>query len=302
MSVDGRIAIVTGGAVGVGRSFATGLARAGARVTICDIRPDVEQTAADLQADGLDVNGIVADVSAPADVRRLVDGVVDRAGRIDILVNNAGVVRATEPTDSWEQALDDYEYVVGTNLRGVFLCGRAVAPVMVEHGGGDIVNVSTDHVHTCGWPDHVGHADAPTCPWAGERRRPGWVGMDLYDASKWGLNGLTQNWARSLRSRGVRVNNICLGATDSFMMRMFAGFGDESTPPPAELLAKWMDPEAVTEVMIELIDEGPDGRSGDNVGLWVGHPVVLPPPSSALNLSPGFVPDDVSAPLYAYMA
>jgi 3-oxoacyl-[acyl-carrier protein] reductase len=302
MSVDGRIAIVTGGAVGVGRSFAAGLARAGARVTICDIRPDVEQTAADLQADGLDVNGIVADVSAPADVRRLVDGVVDRAGRIDILVNNAGVVRATEPTDSWEQALDDYEYVVGTNLRGVFLCGRAVAPVMVEHGGGDIVNVSTDHVHTCGWPDHVGHADAPTCPWAGERRRPGWVGMDLYDASKWGLNGLTQNWARSLRSRGVRVNNICLGATDSFMMRMFAGFGDESTPPPAELLAKWMDPEAVTEVMIELIDEGPDGRSGDNVGLWVGHPVVLPPPSSALNLSPGFVPDDVSAPLYAYMA
>jgi hypothetical protein len=128
-------------------------------------------------------------------------------------------------------------------------------------------------------------------------------GVDQRRRLEWGLHGLTQNWARSLRPHGVQVNNIWLGATDSYMMRTFAGFGyGSANQPPAELLAKWMDPEAVAEVMLELVDEGPEGRSGDNVGLWVGHPVVLPPPSSALNLPSGFAPDEVSAPLYAYMA
>jgi 3-oxoacyl-[acyl-carrier protein] reductase len=303
MAVQGSSAIVTGGAVGLGRSFAAALARAGARVTICDIRDDVEQTASQLRAAGLAVEGVIADVSKPEDVRRLVDGVVARESTIDVLISNAGVVRATEPTDPWDQALDDYEAVIGTNLKGVYLAGRAVAPIMAEQGSGNIVNISTDHVHTCGWPDAVDHDDAHGCPWASERRRPGWVGMDLYDASKWGLNGFTQNWARSLRQHGVRVNAICLGATDSYMMRTYAGFGyDEDNQPPAELLAKWMSPEAVAQVVIDLIGEGPDGRSGDNIGLWVGHPTTLPAPSPILDVPPELRPDDISAPLFAYMS
>lgn len=297
MGIADSSAIVTGGAVGLGRSFAAALARAGAQVTICDIRADVHETAAELG-----VTGVVADVSKPEDVRRLVDEHVRRHGGVDILVSNAGVVRATDPTDPWEQALDDYEAVIGTNLKGVYLAGRAVAPIMAEQGSGNIVNISTDHVHTCGWPDALDHEDAPGCPWASEPRRPGWVGMDLYDASKWGLNGFTQNWARSLRQHGVRVNAICLGATDSHMMRTYAGFGyEEHNQPPAALLEKWMDPEAVAQVVIDLIEEGPDGRSGDNIGLWVGHPTRLPAPT-VVDVPPDLKPEDVSAPLFAYMA
>jgi NAD(P)-dependent dehydrogenase (short-subunit alcohol dehydrogenase family) len=271
-------------------------------VTICDIRDDVEQTASELRSEGLDVEGVRADVSKPEDVRRLVDEVVGRRGTVDILINNAGVVRATEPTDPWEQALEDYEAVIGTNLKGVYLVGRAVAPIMAQQGTGNIINISTDHVHHCGWPDALDHEDAPGCPWASERRRPGWVGMDLYDASKWGLNGFTQNWARSLRQHGVRVNAICLGATDSHMMRTYAGFGyEEDNQPPAALLDKWMNPDAVARVVIDLIDEGPDGRSGDNVGLWIGHPTALPAPAPILDVPPDLVPEDISAPLFAYM-
>jgi NAD(P)-dependent dehydrogenase (short-subunit alcohol dehydrogenase family) len=303
MSLEGSTAIVTGGAVGLGRSFAVALGRAGAAVTICDTRPDVEQTAAELRGDGLEVEGVVADVSRPEDVRRVVDGVVRKAGAVDILVNNAGVIRETEPTDAWDKALDDFDYVMGTNLKGVFLFGRAVAPLMVAKGAGNIVNIATDHIHTCGWPDPVGHADSPTCPWAGERRGPGWVSLDVYDASKWGLIGLTQNWARSLRQHGVRVNTLCMGATDSFMLRSFFGYGyDESNKPPADVLAKWMDAEEVAQVLVAIIAEGPEGRSGDSIGLWIGHPTVLPPPSPILNIEPGFTPDSLTAPMAAYFA
>jgi NAD(P)-dependent dehydrogenase (short-subunit alcohol dehydrogenase family) len=301
MSLHGCSAIVTGGAVGVGCALAAALARAGADVTVCDVRPEVTAASSVGSNGGGSVTGVIADVSDPAAVRRVVDGVLERHETIDVLINNAGVVRLTEPTDPWERALDDYEAVIGTNLYGAFLFGRAVAPVMAERGSGNIVNVSTDHVHHCGWPESLDHADAPGCPWASERRRPGFVGMDLYDASKWALNGLTQNWARSLRASGVRVNGLCLGSTDSHMLRSWVGFeGDEE--PPAELLAKWMSADAVADVVVELIEEGPEGRSGDNVALLVGHPLRLPAPSPLLNLAPGFEPDEVAAPLAVYMS
>jgi NAD(P)-dependent dehydrogenase (short-subunit alcohol dehydrogenase family) len=294
MPLDGKAAIVTGGAVGLGRCFAAALAQAGARVTICDIREDVGQSAADLRANGFDVQGLVADVSQPHDVRRVVETVLDRPGTVDILVNNAGVVRMTDPTDALEKTIVDFDDVVGTNLKGALLFGRAVVPVMVGQGGGDIINIATDHIHTCGWPDPVDHSDARTCPWSSERRWPGWVGLDLYDAAKWALNGLTQSWAKSLRRHGVRVNNLCMGATDSHMQRSFFGY-DDLNPPPAEVLAKWMNPVEVAQVLIELIEEGPQGRSGDNVGLWMGHRTVLPAASAILNVPLDFRPESLAA-------
>jgi 3-oxoacyl-[acyl-carrier protein] reductase len=302
MTLEHSTAIVTGGAVGVGRAFAVALARAGANVTACDVRPEVSELTPSNGAGS--VTGVVADVSRPEDVRRVVDGVLERHGRIDALINNAGVVRLTEPTDLWEQALEDYDAVMGTNLYGAFLFGRAVAPAMAEQGSGDIINISTDHVHHCGWPEPLDHADAPGCPWANERRRPGFAGMDLYDASKWALNGLTQNWARSLRPQGVRVNAICLGSTDSHMLRAWAGFdgSDGAGEPPPELLAKWMSADAVARVVIELLEEGPSGRTGDNVMLLVGHPLRLPEPSPLLNLASDFDPQEIGAPLAAYMS
>src|SRR6185437_12303989 len=117
-------------------------------------------------------------------------------------------------------------------LRSAFLFGRAAATVMSKQRSGNIVNIATDHIHTCGWPETADHADAPSCPWAGEPRPPGAAGIDLYDASKWALNGLTQNWAKELLPRGVRVNNLCMGTTDTPMARAMVERARRTRPLP----------------------------------------------------------------------
>ena len=238
-----RVALVTGAAQGLGRALAEALAAEGDAVAACDRDPAVE---------ALDATTFVADVSRPEDVRRVVDGTVAAHGRIDVLVNNAGIARPSRAGQDWDTGLRDYEDVIGTNLRGAFLFGRAVAPVMIAQGSGHIVNVSTDHVYP--EPGHKvwGHG-----------------GMDLYNASKWALNGLTLDWATTLARKGVRVNGLCLGATDTPMLRAFAGdVGDE-------VVATWMQPADVCALLLELLAEGPEGRTGHNLGAWVGRPLRL---------------------------
>ena len=254
-------AIVTGAAGGLGRALVSALRDAGHEVVACDIDPSV-----------VDLGGVVADVTDADDVRRLVEG----AGPIELLINNAAVVRRTNPLDPWDQAVADFDAVIGPNLRGAYLVGRAVIPRMVERGRGDIVNVSADHTHTCGWPVPLDHADAPDCPWHEQPRLPcGGRAFDLYDAAKWGLNGLTFTWALALRPHGIRVNNLCLGAADTPMLRNFLGGALDP-----DVVATWFRPEQVAGVVLDLLAEGPGGRTGDNVGVWVGHPCVLPPPGS----------------------
>jgi len=189
-------------------------------------------------------------------------------------VNNAGTWASSLPTDPIEKSLSDYEQLVGTNLRGVFLLGRAVMPHMIERGSGEIVNISTDHVQTCGTPFELGHDDAPGCPWANEppRTTGGGAEMDIYDASKWGINGLTLAWSQALAEHGVRVNALCMGATDTHMLRSFFDF-----QPPPEEVARWMKADDIARILIDLLREGPEGRTGENIGIAVGHPVVLPP-------------------------
>jgi NAD(P)-dependent dehydrogenase (short-subunit alcohol dehydrogenase family) len=87
---------------------------------------------------------------------------------------------------------------------------------------------------------------------------------------------LTLAWASALRPHNVRVNNLCIGATDTDMLRSFLG----STPDPA-LVATWFRPAQVADLVLDLLREGPTGRSGDNIGLWTGHPPTLPPPGPA---------------------
>src|SRR5438067_1499154 len=196
----GRTAIVSGGARGIGLAITEALAIAGADVTACDVSADINDVGSDLRARGLAVQTVLADVSLPADVRRL----VDHTGAVDVLVNNAGVVKASRPTDPWETAVADFDAVIGPNLRGAYLLGRAVIPGMVERRRGDIVNVATDHIHNCGWPVPADHTDAPDCQWRDRPRSPGGgPSFDLYDAAKWGLNGLTQSWANALGPYGV---------------------------------------------------------------------------------------------------
>jgi NAD(P)-dependent dehydrogenase (short-subunit alcohol dehydrogenase family) len=269
-SLKERRAIVTGAARGLGLAYAHALAKAGAHVAVCDLDPAIVDVAADLAAYGGSAWAAIADVSSPGDVRRFVDGAAEGLGGIDAVVSNAGVCVPTSPvSDPWDKGVSDYDRTVGANLRGAYLVGRAAIPYLMRQGG-DIVNVTTDHIHTCGWPTALDHADAPACPWADTPRPPGGgPAFDVYDASKWALNGLTQAWAKALRPHGIRVNSFGMGATDTLMYRGFLG-GRPAAPGV-------MDPADVAAVLLDLLAEGPDGRTGDSVQLWVGHPCVLPP-------------------------
>ena len=266
-ALAGRRAIVSGAAQGLGHAFTEALAHAGAAVAVCDVDPEVERLPVAVWA-------AVADVNDTGVVRAFVDEAAERLGGIDIVVNNAGVVRQTSPVDDdFVKAVDDFDAVVGVNLRGAYLLGRAVIPHLIR-GGGDLINITTDHVHTCGYPEAIDHADAPDCRWAGTRRPAvGNATFDVYDASKWGLKGLTSVWALALAEHGVRVNSLGMGATETPMILTHLERKGVARPP------NLMSAERVAQVLVDLIAEGPAGRSGDSVQLWPDHPCVLPPVS-----------------------
>lgn len=252
-ALEGQSAIVTGAAMGLGLGYARALAQAGCNLAVFDMHADVEGVAEDLRRIGAHVVAVRGDVRQPEAVRRLVASAVAAYGRIDILVNNAGVCRRTSPTDTLAVSLENYDVLIGTNLRGPFMLARAVMPYMIAARTGHILNIATDHVHT--FPG---------------RPTNGFGVMDLYDTSKWGLIGLTLTWAKALKDHGIRVNAFCMDATVSPMLRYFAG------PNPApEAVARWMDPAAVCGLAVELIAEGPGGRTGENFGIWCGFEVAL---------------------------
>ncbi len=269
--LDGKVALVTGAAVGLGNAFARALAAEGAALAVCDVRPEISELVDELT---VPVFARQADVSRSGDVQHFVEASLQRFGAIDVLVNNAGSWALSLPDDPIDKSLSDYEKLVGTNLRGLFLFGRAVMPGMIERGTGEIINISTDHVQTCGTPFELSHDDAPGCAWANEppRTTGGDEAMDLYDASKWGINGLTLAWSQALAEYGIRVNALCMGATDSLMLRSFFNF-----QPTAEDVAGWMKAADIARLMIDLLREGPEGRTGENIGIAMGHPIVLPP-------------------------
>ena len=136
--MQGKVAIVTGGAQGIGRAIAEALAREGARIVIADLHGAAETATA--WPDGV---GITADVADEAGVQRLVDEVVERCGTIDILVNNAGLYASLEMRSFEQIPLDEWREVMDVNVASMFLMCRAVVPVMRAGGGGRIVNISS---------------------------------------------------------------------------------------------------------------------------------------------------------------
>jgi NAD(P)-dependent dehydrogenase (short-subunit alcohol dehydrogenase family) len=195
----------------------------------------------------------VGDVAEPDHVWAVCDGALEAFGRVDILVNNVGTWLGSRVTEPLEEATATYERLMAVNTRAAFLFGRALIPQMKRNGRGDIVNIGTDHTYT-------------------EPRRPtgGGESMDVYDASKWALNGFTLAWARALEGV-VRVNEISMGRTDSEMLR---GFSPNST---AEEIATWKTPADIAQLVVDLLEEGPQGRTGFNLPVWWMDPIVIPP-------------------------
>jgi len=136
--LDGKVAIVTGGAQGIGKAIADGLSAAGARIVIADL-----QAAADAAAAYPDGVGLTVDVADEDDVARMVAETVERCGSVDILVNNAGLYASLEMRAFTEIPLEEWNRVMEVNVASMFLTCRAVVPIMREHGGGKIVNISS---------------------------------------------------------------------------------------------------------------------------------------------------------------
>ncbi|MDQ3378955.1 MAG: 3-oxoacyl-ACP reductase FabG [Actinomycetota bacterium] len=136
--LDGKVAIVTGGAQGIGRAIAGGLAGEGARVVVADLQ-HAEEAAGDFP-DGV---GLTVDVSSEEDTARMVRETVERCGSVDILVNNAGLYASLKMRPFTEIPLEEWNRVMEVNVASMFLTSRAVVPVMGEQGGGKIVNISS---------------------------------------------------------------------------------------------------------------------------------------------------------------
>ena len=193
--LDGRVALVTGAARGIGAATALRLAQEGARVALADLDAEgVERTAAEIAQSGAETLGLACDVSDGAAVQRTVEQTAARFGQLDILVNNAGIIRDNL---LFKMSDDDWDRVLGVHLRGAFLCARAAQAVMVPRKYGRIVSLSSTSA-------------------LGNR------GQANYSAAKAGLQGLTRTLAIELGPFGITVNAVAPGFIETDMTRATA--------------------------------------------------------------------------------
>ena len=189
-----KVAIVTGAGGGMGLAIARRLASGGAKVIANDISlKSAEKTVDDLAKAGREAVAIAGDVSASRDVERMVESALARFGAVHVLVNNAGVLRPTRVVDMKEE---EWDLIIRVNLKGTYLCSRAVLPAMQRQGWGRIVNLSSS---------------------AG--RSTSTVGGAHYTASKAGMLGFTRHLAREMGRDGITVNAVCPGLIDTDMVR-----------------------------------------------------------------------------------
>ena len=194
LSLEGKVAIVTGAKRGMGREIALAMAAAGADVAVCGrvLEGELEAVADDIANLGRGSLALRADVSRKKDVDNLVDKVMDEFGAIDILVNNAGVLVKVPILDTSEEVWDN---MMNNNLKGCFLCSQTVGRKMVERKKGTIINLSSDLAFKA-LPEH-----------------------GAYCISKAGIVMLTRALARELGGHGIRVNSIAPGLIRTEMSR-----------------------------------------------------------------------------------
>ena len=219
-TLEGKVAVVTGASRGIGLAIARKLGSLGAKLSLCGRRADkLENVASELKSAGAEVVIVVADVTSPDHIRSLVEETKQAFDSIDILVNNAGIgyfgpfYEASE--SNWDSVLD-------TNLKSVFLLSKAVATGMIERRTGHIINIAS---------------------LAGKNA---FAGGAVYCASKWGLLGMTECMAEDLRAYGIRVSAICPGtvATD---------FSPHAGKDPRKML----QPEDIAHVVEGIVTQAP---------------------------------------------
>ena len=255
MTLEGRVAVVTGGGSGIGAATARALARNGARVAVVDV-DDMGGAAvgAAIEQAGGEASFTRCDVTQESQVQDMVRSVRERFGGVDVLVNNAGISPPGQPVEELELAL--WDRVLRVNLTGALLCTKHVVPVLKSRGGGSIVNVASI-------------AGLTGVPW-----------LQPYVVSKHGLVGLTKALAVELGAAGIRVNAVAPGMTDTPLLRA----GKERLSEAHErsirtfvALGRAAQPEEIAEAIVYLASDAASFLTGAIVPVDGGSVAGRPP-------------------------
>ena len=220
-ALNGQVAVITGAGRGIGAAIAAKIADFGAIAVLCGrTREHLQQTADVISKAGGRAEPLVCDVTNLRSVEAAAAHVEQTLSRVDILVNNAGVGGFGGPLH--QMPPESWDAVLNTNLRGVYFCIRAFAPMMIRARAGHIVNISS---------------------LAGKNALPNGA---AYAASKWGLNGLTYSVAEELRAHNIRASVVCPGSVDT-----------ELSPHAGKDKTKMLQPEDVAHVVAMLLTQAP---------------------------------------------
>jgi NAD(P)-dependent dehydrogenase (short-subunit alcohol dehydrogenase family) len=236
--LEGKVAIVTGAASGIGAASAAELGRHGAQVVLVDVRGDaVSETAARLNADGLDVAPFTADVSVEADVAAYVAFALERFGRLDLLHNNAALEGPFMPIQDYD--VETFDRLVAVNVRGVFLGLRAVLPHLLAQNSGAIVNT------------------ASIASWVG------FGNLAAYTATKHAVAGFTRAVAAEIATTYVRINAVSPGVIETeFVKRIERAVAEPGDPTdghglfmPSVPVQRYGQPEEIATVVRFLLSD-----------------------------------------------
>ncbi len=241
--LDGRVAIVTGGARSIGAAFAKGMAAEGAKVAIADIEPADDILGIIRQAGG-EAMHVPTDVTDEASCENMVAETVAAWGKLDILVANAGLWVHLERQNALEIDVDTWDRVMSVNIRGVWLSARAAIPAMQKNGYGKIVTMTSG------------------------RAFKGGVGMLHYDASKGAVISMTRSLAREWGDAGIRVNAIAPGAVDTEISLSLADDAQRARrekTPQTRAIKRAEEPEDLVGTCLYLMSSASDFMSGNTI-------------------------------------
>jgi len=248
MRLEGKVAVVTGGAQGIGRAITLGMAREGAKVVVADLQADkAESVAKEARALGAEALALEVNVASEPSVQRLAEETFKRFGRIDILVNDAGVYLRSPVVSKSEE---DWDRTFNINLGGNFLCARAFVPAMRKQKSGRIISIASSIAHT------------------------GAKEFADYAASKAAIIGFVKALARELGPDGITVNAICPGSANTDMPRRHRSEEEVMARLRATPLGHVLEPEDIAGSVLFLASDAASYITGQAYNVNCGTVMI----------------------------